>query len=233
MTQTIQDTSIVYLSNVRLGFCDIAVPKPKVKVKDGQQITENVYSATFLMPPDHDGFKKFWDQYVRMAAEKWKQNAQTIMGMIAVDKKARCYGDGNTSVNQTSLKPYAGFPGNYYLGASNVERMPQIIRADGSVCDNQMEGIDLARRFYRGCYVNAAVKVWLQDNVHGKGVRCELVAIQFNADGEALASTDDVTGMFGAASGQSVPFSPAPGNVPAFTAPAPAMGMPPPPFMPR
>lgn len=231
MNQTVQDTNIIYLANVRLGFVNIATPQVRNKIKDGQQVAENSYGATFLMSPDSPEFKKFWDIYLKIAADKWKQNAQTIMGMIQSDKKSRCYGDGNTSVNQTSLKPYAGFPGNYYITATKLT-VPQLIRADGSICDNQMEATDLARRLYRGCYVNAAIKPWLQDNAHGKGIRCELVAIQFNCDGKPLASNDDVTGMFGAASTPTGGFSPAPGNVPAFSAPAPAMGMPPAPFAP-
>jgi hypothetical protein len=235
MTQIVQDTGIIYLSNVRVGFADIAVPKPKTKMKDGQQITENVWSATFLMEPSHSGFVKFWEQYAKIAAEKWKQNAQAVMNMIQNDKKSRCYGDGNTSVNMTSLKPYAGFPNNYYITASKTSK-PQIMDAEGLPVSplNDIAWSDAARRIYRGCYVNAAIKPWLQDNVHGKGVRCELAAIQFSCDGEALAQDEDVSGMFGAVQGAALGgFSPAPGNVPAAPfAPAPAPGMPAAPFAP-
>lgn len=39
---------------------------------------------------------------------------------------------------------------------------------------------------YSGCYVNAKVRLWAQDNQYGKRINCELVAIQFAAHGEAL-----------------------------------------------
>jgi hypothetical protein len=78
-----------------------------------------------------------------------------------------------------------------------------------------------ARKMYGGCYVNAAVKPWLQDNKFGKGVRCDLVAVQFFADGPAFGGGEtDASGMFGA--------------TPAAAAPpweaAPAAAMPPAPF---
>lgn len=39
---------------------------------------------------------------------------------------------------------------------------------------------------YAGCYVNAKVSLWFQNNQYGKRVNCELIAIQFAKDGDAL-----------------------------------------------
>lgn len=39
---------------------------------------------------------------------------------------------------------------------------------------------------YAGCYVNAKIRLWAQDNNYGKRINAELVAIQFAAEGEAL-----------------------------------------------
>ena len=102
--------------------------------------------------------------------------------------------------------------------------------------------------------MNVAIKPWLQDNTHGRGVRCDLVAVQFAGDDAAFGEGSvDASGMFGAVQGQPAgaaaptaapagtpPMGAAPidmsAGIPANTAPAPAaqpaaaapaMGMPP------
>jgi hypothetical protein len=39
---------------------------------------------------------------------------------------------------------------------------------------------------YAGCYVNASVEVWVQDNQWGKRVNCTLRGVQFLRDGDAF-----------------------------------------------
>ena len=55
------------------------------------------------------------------------------------------------------------------------------------------------RKMYGGCRVNVALKPWLQENKHGRGIRCDLVALQFAKDGEAFGEgVADASSMFGA-----------------------------------
>jgi len=72
---------------------------------------------------------------------------------------------------------------------------------------------------YGGCRVNAAVKPWLQDNKHGRGVRCDLVAVQFARDDTPFGEGSvDASGLFGAVAAG------APASAPGFmAAQAPAM----------
>ena len=49
---------------------------------------------------------------------------------------------------------------------------------------------------YSGCYVNASVELWPQDNNYGKRVNATLMGVQFFRDGESfsgggVASEDD------------------------------------------
>jgi hypothetical protein len=76
---------------------------------------------------------------------------------------------------------------------------------------------------YGGCRVNAAVKPWLQDNKHGRAIRCDLVAVQFAGDDKPFGEgAVDASNLFGA-----VAAAPA-GMFGAAAAPAaPAMGLPP------
>ena len=43
-------------------------------------------------------------------------------------------------------------------------------------------------RPYSGCYVNATVELWAQQNTTGRGMRAELLGVQFLRDGDAFAA---------------------------------------------
>jgi hypothetical protein len=191
-------SDIVFLSNVRLSFPHLADPQKQVNEVTGA--TRISYNCEFLMPQDHPSFQQFMARYGALALEKWKEHAQAVMGMIQQDRKTRCFGQGNEKVNKKTFQPYDGYAGNVYITAGR-DSAPQMIQADGTAVDpnNTMAYQTLARKLYGGCRVNAAVKPWPQDNKHGRGIRCDLIAIQFAGDdkpfGEGAA---DASNMFGA-----------------------------------
>ena len=198
-------SDIVFLSNVRLSFPHLADPQKQVNEVTGA--TRISYNCEFLMPQDHPGFQQFMARYGALALEKWKEHAQAVMGMIQQDRKTRCFGQGNEKVNKKTFQPYDGYAGNVYITAGR-DSAPQMIQADGTAIDpnNTMAYQTLARKMYGGCRVNAAVKPWTQDNKHGRGIRCDLIAIQFAADdkpfGEGAA---DASNLFGAVQQAAVP----------------------------
>lgn len=199
---------LIYLSNVRLSFPNIAAPKAQT---DGGVPK---YGADFLMLPSDPNFAKFLEVANAMALAKWKENTNAVLQMIWADRKARCMGQGHEKVNTKTLKMYDGYEGMVYISAYK-DKMPQIIRADGTPIDpaNTLDCQTEARRMYGGCRVNAVVKPWIQENKHGRGIRCDFVAIQFFKDDTAFGEGNiDASAMFGAA--------------PAAQAPAGAPGMP-------
>lgn len=213
-------SEIIFLSNVRLSFPHIAEPQRQVNEQTGKERIS--YNAEFLMPQDHSGFQQFMTQFAAMAADKWKEHAQAVMTLIQQDRKSRCFGRGEEKVNKKTFQPYDGYAGNVYITAGR-EQMPQIIQADGSPVDptNTMACQALARKMYGGCRVNAAVKPWLQDNKHGRGIRCDLVAIQFAADDQPFGEGSvDASAMFGAVQQAAVApgFAAVPGNAAAMPA---------------
>jgi hypothetical protein len=214
-------SDIIYLSNVRLSFPHLVEPQRKISPETGKERVS--YSADLIMPPDHAGFKQFMAKVNEMTLAKWKEHAASVMAMVNSDKRLRCYGDGSQKINQKTFQMYDGYPGQMYVTAGR-DTPPQIIQADGTPIDptNTMAYQALTRAMYGGCRVNVAVKPWLRENKHGRGVRCDLIAVQFAGDdkpfGEGAA---DASAMFGAVATQAVP---------AFAA-APAPAMPLPPFM--
>ena len=217
---------IIFLSDVRISFPNIATPQTQQYNDNGVAKTRVSYNAEFLMPMDHPGFAQFFKQYQALATAKWAENANVVMQRIQAERKLRCFGQGEEKVNQKTFKPYDGYPGNIYLTAGR-DTMPQIIKPDGSPVDpsNTMEAQALARKIYGGCRVNAAVKPWIQANKYGNGVRLDLVAVQFLRDDTAFGEgAADASGLFGAVA--AVAAAPA---MPGFMA-APAPQMPAAPF---
>lgn len=220
-------SDLVFLSNVRLSFPHLVEPQRKVSPETGKERVS--YSADFIMPGDHAGFKQLMARINDMAVGKWKEHANNVMQMINADRKLRCYGDGNQKVNSKTFQPYDGYAGHVYVTAGR-DTPPQVIQSDGTPVDptNTMAYQALTRKMYGGCRVNVAIKPWLQENKHGRGIRADLVAIQFAGDDKAFGEgAVDASGMFGAVAGASAPAA-APAFFGAQAAPA---AMPLPPFM--
>ena len=204
---------ILFGTNARLSFPKLV--EPQSSAEGGAK----KYSADFIFAPDSDFVRQFGQLYSTIAQEKWKEHAGAVMQMIQSDRKLRCFGSGAEKINKKTFKPYDGYDGQFYISANN-ENPPQMINADGSPVDaaNTMAYQAMARKLYGGCYVNVALKLWPQDNKHGRGIRCELVAVQFAADGEAFGEgSADASSLFkpvAAASLGANPFAPVAPAVP-------------------
>ena len=214
-------SDIIFLSNVRLSFPHLAEPQKQVNEATGA--TRISYNAEFIMPQEHPGFQQFMKRYGEIALDKWKEHAQAVMGMIQQDRKTRCFGRGEEKVNKKTFQPYDGYAGNVYITAGR-DSAPQMIQADGSPVDpsNTMAYQQLARKMYGGCRVNAAIKPWPQDNKVGRGIRCDLIAVQFAGDDTPFGEgAVDASNLFSAVAGAPTGmFAPA-------AAPAAPMGLPP------
>lgn len=194
-------SDIIMLSKVRLSFPNIAEPQKNVNEATGE-VTYS-YGCEFILEPDHPGMKQFQTQVSNLMTDKWAEHAPKVMAIVQQDRKKRCFGKGDEKVNQKTFEVYDGYAGNYYISCKK-KSTPQIIQTDGTAIDpaNTMAYQNLTRKMYGGCFVNAAIKPWLQDNKHGKAVRCELIALQFAGDGTPFGAGEaDVSELFGNVSG--------------------------------
>ncbi len=71
------------------------------------------------------------------------------------------------------------FEGKYTIKASTKKR-PLVINRDKSPITESDNVI------YAGCYVNAIVSLWAQNNNYGKRINAQLDGVQFCRDGEAF-----------------------------------------------
>ena len=155
------------LKNVRLSF-------PSVFKRAVFQGEEGKFEATFLLDKTDKKQKKLIDRAIDEAIKEAKIK-------VAFDK--RCMKDGDEA-------EYDGYAGMWSIKAGSNSR-PTVIGRDRSPL---VEDDDV---IYAGCYVNAILDIWVQNNQYGKRANANLFGIQFVKDGEAFGRGNvDVTDEF-------------------------------------
>lgn len=161
------EDNVIMLKNVRAAFLQVWEP---TQVKPGEG--KAAFSGTFLMPPEHPDIQTIRAAITAVATAEWKDKASDILkGLIAGDKV--CLHNGDTKAQ------YDGFAGNLFVSARSPSR-PLIIAQDRSIL------VETDGKPYSGCFVNAQIAVWAQDNGYGKRVNAQLRGVQFLRDGDAF-----------------------------------------------
>lgn len=157
------------IENVRLAFPVLFTPR----AADPAKPNDLSFSAAFIFPPDSPARKQISDAVRKVASEKWGAKAEEIIKNLAATDKL-CLHNGDTK------SQYEGYPGNFFINTRNKTR-PLVIDVNKSPLAEQ-DG-----KPYAGCYVNASIELWAQDNKYGKRVNASLRGVQFVRDGDAFA----------------------------------------------
>ncbi len=134
------------------------------------------YKSTFLFAPTHPCSAELQAAIRKVAGDAWGAKADQILATLKDSPQKFCIGKGDT-------KDYDGFAGMLYIGASRKKEDGLPYLADTR--NNQL--FENTGIIYAGCYVNAMVDIWCQDNNFGKGVRATLMGVQKLRDGDAFA----------------------------------------------
>lgn len=169
----------VKLINVRLAFANVF--EAKAHAGGG----EPTFSAAFPIEPGSANAQTIAEAVGAVAVEKWKDKAKAIIDELK-SKDRMCYRTYGLSKDGTV---YQGFEDMYSLSASNKVR-PRLFNKDKSPIVRE-DGI-----LYSGCFVNAIVDIWAQQNDFGRRINATLAGLQFVADGDrfgggTVASEDD------------------------------------------
>ena len=170
----------VNLKKVRIAFPALF----EAKTVNGEG--EPRFSAAFVIDPSSENAKALAAALKETAVAKWGAKAEGILSELK--KKGRvCYVEGPKTNGNGEV--YDGFEDMHSLNASNKAR-PLVLDRDKSPL-TAADG-----RPYGGCYVNAVVELWAQDNNFGKRINATLKGVQFDKDGDAFgggapASPDD------------------------------------------
>lgn len=153
----------VKLTNVRLSFASVFKRK-----SFGEDDANPRFAATLLM-------------------DKRRQEDQIRLCEDAIDDaKFAKWGDRQPALKSEKLafrdgddEDYDGYQGHMFVAARS-DRRPKVIDRDRTPLTED-DG-----KIYSGCYVNAIIRFWAQDNKWGKRVNASLEGVQFVKDGEAF-----------------------------------------------
>lgn len=181
MPEAIKDECTIIIRNVRLAFPDL---REAVQFQGTGPFS---YKATFLVTPGSDADKLILATIQKAATKKWPDAAKATAFLAqakASGSQKFCYVDGVT-------KAYDGFAGNMALSTSRPKDsgMPLLIGPGGK--DDLLS--PESGKPYGGCYVNAKVTIWAQDNEYGKAIRATLVTVQFVKDGDSFGGAAPAT----------------------------------------
>lgn len=156
---------IIKLNGARLSF-------PQLFQKKAFQDSKPAYSAAFLLDK--------------------KTNAKDIAAVKAgIDKlvkeglKGKHPGAGKVCLRDGSEKPdMEGYGDGIMFVSARNENRPGVV-------DQQLNPLaEEDGRIYAGCYVNARIRLWVQDNKFGKRVNASLVNVQLLRDGEPFGASN-------------------------------------------
>lgn len=150
----------IKLQNVRLSFPSLF----RKAVFNGE---ETKYEATLLI--DKEAQDELYQKLKAGIAEKIKTDLKGTK--LPADKL--CLKDGDEI-------EYDGYANHWSIKASNNKR-PMVIDKDKSPLTQDDD------RLYAGCYVNAIVELWAQNNSYGKRINANLLGVQFAKDGQPFA----------------------------------------------
>ena len=151
----------IKLQNVRLSF-------PQLFTAKGFNGSDPKFSAAFILD------KKANAENIKTIEEACTKLAKEKFGGKVPKKCIMCLHDGEEK------EDVDGYGEDVMFITSSNKKRPQVIDRDRSPI---VEEDDIV---FAGCYVNALVTLWVQDNDFGKRVNAQLSAIQFVKAGEAF-----------------------------------------------
>ena len=157
----------VLIKNARLAFPNLFKAEQIMGEGDPK------FGATFLIPKGSPMVAQIEAAIKQVATEKWGAKAEANLKALQAGGKT-CLRDGDSKAD------YAGFADHMFISANTPTR-PVVVGTDRAPLVAE-DG-----KPYAGCYVNATVDIWAQDNGFGKRINAKLLGVQFYRDGDAFS----------------------------------------------
>ena len=165
-TTPVNDPHLVTIHNVRLSYPSLFTATVGKDAK-GQPQGEPVFSAVFILDKvaNKADIAALTATAIMTKKEKWKDKAVNLTGKSIRDGTEKEATDG-----------YG--PGIVFVSSRNKQR-PQVVDRNLAAITAEDEQAP-----YAGCYVDARVRCWAQDNQYGKRINWSLEVVQFRRNGE-------------------------------------------------
>ena len=153
------------IKNLRLSFPNLFQPD----AFDANQKPK--FGATFILDKSDPQVAVIREHMNDVGRQKWgtKWDDQKFRSSVTA-----CIRDGS---DKSHLDGFS--EDNIFFNASNPKR-PTVVDRDRSAIAEE-DG-----KIYAGCFVNASVEFWVQDNQYGKRINASLRGVQFAGQGEAF-----------------------------------------------
>lgn len=175
-----KDTSLgtIKLKNVRLSFAHLYEPQEGKVDKDTGKKGEPKYNCSLLFSKTTPEGKANRALVSKAAEEvksaKWGKNPPKLK------PEKVCMRDGDQ-------EDYDGYEGMLFVSASSPANRPPVLidrrKDEKGKWMKAHPGL-----LYSGCYVNAIINIWAQDNEHGKRINASIESVQFLRRGDAFGA---------------------------------------------
>lgn len=173
-TNTAAPVGRIMLKNVRLAFAQ-GLFNPSTIPGSGADAKPK-FNCGLILAADHPQLAEIKKVMQQVAKDKWKDKAVEVYKALEKGDKLALH-DGD-------LKPtYDGYPGNFYMSPSAAENARPTTLAGDKRNVTEKDGV-----LYSGCYVNASIEIWAQDNIYGKRINAQLRGVQFLRDGDSFSA---------------------------------------------
>lgn len=197
------------LKNLRFSYLTLYTPRA-MKGAEGEEAEKLRYSVMLLGPKGGPAEKELHSAIESVARDKWGVKAEGVLKQLYASNKV-CLKDGDMRLNAEG-EVQEGYADHWYTSASATEENPPRVFnrfGDKVTAANFRELAMSDRRGPRsGDYGDAIVRIWAQDNNFGRRVNCQIIAVAFRKEGEALGrsekSDDEMRSSFGSFETQSV-----------------------------
>jgi hypothetical protein len=161
------------IKNVRMAF-------PAIFEAEAFGDGDPAYGAKFIVPSNHPQLAEIRKEVIRAATEKWGEKGAGVLALLKDDKKV-AWVEGPYRNKNGDI--YDGFDNAFHLSTRNGGKAP----VKPSVFDQHNRSVTQADGVvYSGCYVDASVEFYAQDNGYGRRINCSLRGVRKAGDGDSF-----------------------------------------------
>ena len=168
------------VNSEKIRLMDVRLSFPRLwEARAFQEGQAKRYEASFLLDPTREDHQEVIAQ---IEAEAERIAKEEFKGKVPA-KLEYCFGEGNDQTNDDG-EVYDGYADMWYIRTAKPEKRGPITIVDRDRSPLTEED----GKPYGGCYVEATITLWTQNNQWGKRVNANIRAIRFLRDGDAFGT---------------------------------------------
>jgi hypothetical protein len=165
---TTEQNPNLHIPNVRLSYFFGHQPYT------GDDPLKPNFGTHLLMQPDHPSIPAIKAAQRAVAVAMWGDEADAVMAQLQAKDRLVLH---NGTISKPGNEAYKGM---IYVSANSGKKRFTIVDADRTPL------AESSGRPYSGCWANAIIQVWAQQNKFGRGINAQICGVQFVKHGDAF-----------------------------------------------